>query len=97
MSVLSEDLKNRIRAYLPKYPRKQAVTLPALHLVHDELRTVSNEAIVEIAEILELHPCRSSRHDDLLRVLQGRGREARARRGCGSAAGWRACSAGPTN
>jgi NADH-quinone oxidoreductase subunit E len=56
MSVLSEDLKNRIRAYLPKYPRKQAATLPALHLVHDEMRTVSNEAIVEIAEILELHP-----------------------------------------
>ena len=56
MGVLSEELKNRIRAYVPKYPRKQAVTLPALHLVHDELRTVSNEAIVEIAEILELHP-----------------------------------------
>ena len=56
MSALSEDLKNRIRAYLPRYPRKQAVALPALHLVHDELRTVSNEAIVEIAEILELHP-----------------------------------------
>ena len=56
MGVLSDDLKNRIRAVLPKYPRKQAATLPALHLVHDELRTVSNEAIVEIAEILELHP-----------------------------------------
>jgi NADH-quinone oxidoreductase subunit E len=56
MGVLSEDLKNRIRAFIPKYPRKQAVTLPALHLVHDELRTVSNEAIVEIAELLELHP-----------------------------------------
>jgi NADH-quinone oxidoreductase subunit E len=56
MGVLSEDLKNRIRAYIPLYPRKQAVTLPAFHLVHDELRTVSNEAIVEIAEILELHP-----------------------------------------
>src|ERR1044071_180588 len=56
MSVLSEDLKNRIRAYIPKYPRKQAVTLPALHLVHDEMRTVSNEAIVEIADLLELAP-----------------------------------------
>ena len=56
MAVLSEDLKNRIRAYIPKYPRKQAVALPALHLVHDEMRTVSNDAIVEIAELLELHP-----------------------------------------
>ena len=56
MAALSEDLKARIRAVLPKYPRKQAATLPALHMVHDELRTVSNEAVVEIAEILELHP-----------------------------------------
>ncbi len=56
MGVLSEDIKNRIRAYIPRYPRKQAVTLPALHLVHDEMRYVSTEAIVEIAEILELHP-----------------------------------------
>ena len=56
MGALSEDLKSRIKAYLPRYPRKQAATLPALHLVHDELRTVSNEAVVEIAEILELHP-----------------------------------------
>ena len=63
MPALSDDLKNRIRAYLPRYPRKQAVVLPALHLVHDELRTVSNEAIVEIAEILELHP--SEVHDTM--------------------------------
>ena len=56
MGVLTEDLKSKIQAYLPRYPRKQAVTLPALHLVHDELRTVSNEAVVEIAELLDLHP-----------------------------------------
>ena len=56
MGVLSEELKDRIRAYIPKYPRKQAVTLPALHLVHDELRTVPDEAIVEIAALLDLAP-----------------------------------------
>jgi NADH-quinone oxidoreductase subunit E len=56
MAALSPELREKIKAFIPKYPRKQAVTLPALHLVHDELRTVSNEAIVEIAEILELHP-----------------------------------------
>jgi NADH-quinone oxidoreductase subunit E len=56
MGVLSEEQKNCIRALISHYPRKQAVTLPALHLVHDEMRTVSNDAIREIAELLELHP-----------------------------------------
>ncbi len=61
--LIRRHRKNRIRAYIPRYPRKQAVTLPALHLVHDELRTVPNEAIVEIAEMLDLHP--SEVHDTM--------------------------------
>lgn len=56
MPTIPESIKQRIRDLLPRYPNKQAVTLPALHMVHDELRTVSNDAIVEIAELLELHP-----------------------------------------
>jgi NADH-quinone oxidoreductase subunit E len=56
MSVLSEELRKRIRAEFPKYPDNRALTLPALHIVHDALRMVSPEAIVEIAEVLELHP-----------------------------------------
>jgi NADH-quinone oxidoreductase subunit E len=56
MAALSDDLREKIRAYIPRYPRKQAVTLPALHLVHDEMRYVPPEAIVEIAELLDLHP-----------------------------------------
>ncbi len=56
MPVLTEDQKDRIRRFAALYPRPQAATLPALHLVHDEHRTVSDEAIVEIAEILGLHP-----------------------------------------
>ena len=56
MPVLSDAIRDKIRSYIPLYPRKQAVTLPALHLVHDELRTVSDEAIVEIAELLDLAP-----------------------------------------
>lgn len=63
MGALSDDIKDRIRAYIPRYPSKQAVTLPALHLVHDEYRTVSNEAIVEIAGLLDLHP--SEVHDTM--------------------------------
>jgi NADH-quinone oxidoreductase subunit E len=56
MGVLTDDLRAKIQAYLPRYPSKQAVTLPALHLVHDELRCVPLEAIKEIAEILDLSP-----------------------------------------
>jgi len=63
MSAISDDIKTRIANLIPRYPRKQAVTLPALHLVHDEYRTVSNEAIVEIARMLELHP--SEVHDTM--------------------------------
>jgi NADH-quinone oxidoreductase subunit E len=56
MPVLSEEIRDRIRAEFPKYPDKRAVTLNALHIVHDAQRCVSTEAIREIAELLELHP-----------------------------------------
>ena len=56
MAFLSEGLQQKILAYLPRYPRKQAVTLPALHLVQDELRCVPRAAIREIAELLDLSP-----------------------------------------
>ncbi len=56
MSVLSDELRQKIAAYLPRYPNKQAVTLPALHLVQDSLRCVPLEAIREIAELLDLSP-----------------------------------------
>jgi NADH-quinone oxidoreductase subunit E len=56
MSVLREELKQKILAYLPRYPHKQAVTLPALHLVQDELRCVPLGAVREIADLLDLSP-----------------------------------------
>jgi NADH-quinone oxidoreductase subunit E len=56
MAFLSEELRQQILAYLPRYPSKQAVTLPALHLVHDALRCVPREAIKEIADMLDLSP-----------------------------------------
>jgi NADH-quinone oxidoreductase subunit E len=56
MSVLSEELRLMILAYVPRYPSKQAVTLPALHLVQDELRCVPLAAIREIADLLDLAP-----------------------------------------
>ena len=56
MAFLSDDLRQQILAYLPRYPSKQAVTLPALHLVHDTLRCVPRDAIREIADMLDLSP-----------------------------------------
>ena len=55
MSALTEELREKIRAEFPKYPNKRAVTLPALHIVHDALRCVSTESIREIAELLEVN------------------------------------------
>lgn len=56
MPFLSEELRERIKAYIPRYPSKQAVTLPALHIVQDELRCVPTEAIRDIADLLDLSP-----------------------------------------
>jgi NADH-quinone oxidoreductase subunit E len=60
MSVLTEDLRRQIMDYLPRYPSKQAVTLPALHVVQDALRCVPLEAIKEIADLLDLSPAEVS-------------------------------------
>lgn len=54
--LLTDDMRAQIAAYLPRYPSKQAVVLPALHLVHETLRCVSDQAIVEIAQMLDLAP-----------------------------------------
>src|SRR3954467_5142456 len=56
MPFLSDELRKRIQSLLPRYPSKQAVTLPALHLVQDEMRCVPLEAIREIADLLDLSP-----------------------------------------
>lgn len=56
MSVLTQETRDRIRALFERYPDKQAVTLPALHMVQDQIRHVPAKAIEEIAELLELSP-----------------------------------------
>src|SRR5947209_420434 len=56
MPLLSDELKQRILDLLPRYPSKQAVTLPALHIVQDHHRCVPLDAIVEIADLLDLAP-----------------------------------------
>lgn len=54
--ILNEEIRAKIRAYIPRYPSKRAVTLPALHIVHEYFRCVPYQAMAEIAEILELAP-----------------------------------------
>jgi NADH-quinone oxidoreductase subunit E len=54
--VLTPEMRAEIEAFFPRYPTKQAVTLPALHVVNEHLRCVPLEAIPEIAAMLELSP-----------------------------------------
>ena len=54
--ILTDEMVAEIRAHFPRYPSRQAVTLPALHVVNDRLRYVPFQAVVEIAELLELAP-----------------------------------------
>src|SRR5947209_2937767 len=56
MAFLNDDLRQRILDLIPRYPSKQAVTLPALHLVQDGYRCVPLDAIAEIADLLDLSP-----------------------------------------
>ena len=54
--LLNNEIRSAIRAYFPRYPTKQAVTLPALHVVNERLGYVPPEAVEEIAELLVLAP-----------------------------------------
>ena len=54
--ILTDEMIEAIKAFFPRYPTRQAVTLPALHVVNDRLRWVPLAAVVEIAELLELPP-----------------------------------------
>jgi NADH-quinone oxidoreductase subunit E len=54
--ILTDEMIAEIKAFFPRYPSRQAVTLPALHVVNAKLRHVPLQAVVEIAELLELAP-----------------------------------------
>jgi NADH-quinone oxidoreductase subunit E len=54
--ILTADMIDAIQAYFPRYPSRQAVTLPALHIVNDKLKCVPRQAVVEIAQLLDLAP-----------------------------------------
>ena len=69
--VLTDEMVAKIEALAPRYPNRQALTLPALHIVNAELRHVPLEAVVEIAQVLAC----DARH--ALIDLQGRQEWAR--------------------
>ena len=54
--LLCADLRAQIEALLSRYPTRQAATLPVLHLVNERLGFVPPQAVVEIAELLQLAP-----------------------------------------
>ncbi|MBX6312946.1 MAG: NAD(P)H-dependent oxidoreductase subunit E [Isosphaeraceae bacterium] len=54
--MLTPELRAKIEAYIPRYPSKRAVTLPALHIVHEHYRCVPYQAMAEIAELLGITP-----------------------------------------
>jgi NADH-quinone oxidoreductase subunit E len=54
--LLDDAVRAAIRGYFPRYPTRQAVVLPALHAVNERLGWVPTQAVVEIAELLDLAP-----------------------------------------
>lgn len=54
--ALSEAVRAKIKAFFPRYETKRAVLLPALHVVQNTLGHVPWQAMVEVAELLEIHP-----------------------------------------
>ena len=54
--ILTDEMIAEIKAFFPRYPTRQAVTLPALHIVNERLRHVPMQAVAEVAELLGLAP-----------------------------------------
>jgi len=54
--ILTNEMIAEIEAFFPRYPTRQAVTLPALHVVNKHLRYVPIAAVVEVARLLGLAP-----------------------------------------
>lgn len=56
MPLLTDQIRTEIAQHFPRYPTRQAVLLPALHLVHEHLGHVPRQAVIEIGELLGLAP-----------------------------------------
>lgn len=56
--VLPEEIRKQIEAYYPRYPNREAVILPALHVIQEALGYVPPRAVEELAELLGVPPAR---------------------------------------
>jgi len=54
--LLSDQTVAAIEALFPRYPTRQAVVLPALHIVNEQLGYVPHQAVEELAALLGLAP-----------------------------------------
>jgi NADH-quinone oxidoreductase subunit E len=55
-SVFSEHAREKIPGIIARYPQKRAALLPLLWLVQEEHGSVSEEAMIEVAGLLDLTP-----------------------------------------
>ena len=74
---LTDEMKQTLeKEYLPRFPRKQAATIPALHLVQDAYNCVPYQACEEIAAFLGLQPSdvqdTASFYDEFTVEVQGK-------------------------
>lgn len=56
LKALSKETVDRIEAEASKYPDKRSLTLPALRIAQEDLGYVSEPAMIDIAELLDLTP-----------------------------------------
>lgn len=54
--LLDEQTIAAIEALFPRYPTRQAVVLPALHIINEQLGYVPHQAVEELAALLGLVP-----------------------------------------
>jgi NADH-quinone oxidoreductase subunit E len=54
--LLNDEIRGAIGEYFPRYPTRRAAMLPALHVINERLGYVPAQAVVELAEMLEIAP-----------------------------------------
>jgi len=54
--LLEDEIRREIEQVFPRYPTRRAALLPALHVVNRHLGYIPQQAVVELAELLELAP-----------------------------------------